>query len=78
MKKVLTKITAIILGILSTIILGGIGALVLVTTAGIVALLIAIIFLLAGILLGYAIFKSVRKRDTSDFSDRTHNREKVI
>lgn len=72
MKNILTSIAGIIFGILSTIVIAGIGALIILTTAGIVALLIAIILLIGGILIGYKIFKTIQKKRASDFMSATN------
>jgi hypothetical protein len=67
LKKAFTIASAIILGLLSTIIIGGIGILIIMTIAGISAQLIAIIFLSGGFLLGYRVYKTVLGRGPIDF-----------
>jgi hypothetical protein len=67
LKKTLTIATAIILGLLPTIIIGGIGVLIIMTKSGILPQLIAIIFLSGGFFLGYRVYKTVIGRGVIGF-----------
>lgn len=67
LRKTLTAVTAIILGLISTVTIGGIGILIVMTTAGIAALLIAVLFLSGGFLLGYKVYKTVLNRGLVNF-----------